>query len=407
MSEAGASQPPSSATAPLRWIVPLLATQICIHLVMAGARLAVPLATLNLGGTTAQVGVLLALFSAASVFLALPAGRYADRHGVRRPVQIAVLLAVLGAGAMAAYPAVWMLVFAAVGTGVAVNFGLVAVQRHAGRRAAAEERKAVFSWLAIGPALSNFLGPVLAGFLFDHLGVRWCFAVLAAIPLASLLLVRFTQDDEPAAPGNRNAVGNEPAWELLADPGVRRLFFVNWLLSMSWDVHTFVVPLLGHDKGLSASVIGLVMGGFALTVTLVRVVIPFIAARMDERRVLVLSMLFTGLIFAAYPFSTGAWTMGALSCLLGMALGCVQPMILSALHTLTPEHRHGEALGLRLMLLNASGTVMPMVFGSVGAAAGVSLVFWLAGAAVAAGARSAQRLSLEGAGRRPPPDEPA
>ena len=44
------------------------------------------------------------------------------------------------------------------------------------------------------------------------------------------------------------------------DPGLRRLLFVNWLLSSSWDVHSFAVPVLGHGRGYNASTIGLVLG---------------------------------------------------------------------------------------------------------------------------------------------------
>ena len=52
-------------------------------------------------------------------------------------------------------------------------------------------------------------------------------------------------------------------WDLLLAPGLRRLLLVNWLLSSSWDVHSFLVPILGHERGFSASAIGLVLGVFA------------------------------------------------------------------------------------------------------------------------------------------------
>jgi predicted MFS family arabinose efflux permease len=42
-----------------------------------------------------------------------------------------------------------------------------------------------------------------------------------------------------------------------------------------------------------------------------------------------------------------AITMGMCSVLLGLALGMVQPMVMSMLHQITPEHRHGEAVGMR------------------------------------------------------------
>jgi MFS family permease len=84
--------------------------------------------------------------------------------------------------------------------------------------------------------------------------------------------------------------------------------------------------------------------------------------------------------------------MGLCSVLLGLVLGMVQPMIMSTLHQITPAHRQGEALGLRLMSINASSVLMPMVFGAAGAVAGVSPVFWVVGAAVGWGSRAAWRL---------------
>ncbi len=60
---------------------------------------------------------------------------------------------------------------------------------------------------------------------------------------------------------------------------------------------------------------------------------------------------------------------------------------MSTLHHITPEHRHGEALALRLMAINASSVAMPMLFGALGAAIGVSGVFWVMGAVAALGMR--------------------
>jgi len=89
-----------------------------------------------------------------------------------------------------------------------------------------------------------------------------------------------------------------------------------------------------------------------------------------------------------------ALAMGVCSIFLGFALGTVQPMIMSMLHQITPETRHGEALGLRLMVINASSVAMPILFGSAGAIAGVAIVFWVTGAAVGLGARAAWGLKV-------------
>jgi sugar phosphate permease len=104
------------------------------------------------------------------------------------------------------------------------------------------------------------------------------------------------------------------------------------------------------------------------------------------------AMLFTAAVFAVYPFVTTAWMMGLCAVLLGLALGSVQPMIMSTLHHITPHDRHGEAIALRSMTINFSSATMPLMFGVAGAALGAASLFWVMGAAVAAGSFQARRL---------------
>jgi len=108
-----------------------------------------------------------------------------------------------------------------------------------------------------------------------------------------------------------------------------------------------------------------------------------------EWAVIMAAMLTTALLFGVYPLLQGPWAMGLCSVLAGFALGSVQPMIMSTLHQITPHDRHGEALGLRLMTINASSVLMPMLFGSAGALVGVGSVFWASGLLVGAGSKLA------------------
>lgn len=374
----------------------LILAQICLHACMAGTRMAAPLLALREGYSPAAVGVLLALFALTQVFLALPAGRFADRHGLRRPISYSVFAAVLGAGAAVAFPVFPVLCLAALLTGGATGAAVISLQRHVGRAAVgALELRQVFSWLSIGPAVSNFIGPFSAGLLIDHVGsmpgstsgYRAAFLLMAILPLASWFLVRKTRELPPviAASG-----GPQPrAWDLLRQATFRRLLLVNWFLSSCWDVHTFVVPVLGFERGISASVIGTILGAFAVAAALIRMAMPLVAAHLREWKVLAVSMLMTAVLFGIYPLMHSAIGMGLCSILLGFSLGMVQPMVMSMLHQITPEARHGEALGLRLMAINASSVLMPMLFGSAGALIGIAGVFWATGAMVGAGARAA------------------
>lgn len=100
-----------------------------------------------------------------------------------------------------------MLCLAALLTGGASGAVVIAVQRHAGRVTHdAVALKKVFSWLAIGPAISNFIGPFSTGLLIDHanfggegstMGYRVAFGLLALVPVLAWSWVRHTQELPP------------------------------------------------------------------------------------------------------------------------------------------------------------------------------------------------------------------
>jgi MFS family permease len=379
-----------------RELARLILAQICLHACMAGTRLAAPLLALREGYSPAAVGVLLALFALTQVFLALPAGRFADRRGLQLPIKLSVVAAVIGAGAAVAFPVFPVLCLAALLTGGATGVAVISLQRHVGRAAnGAVQLRQVFSWLSIGPAVSNFIGPFAAGLLIDHagsahgslFGYRAAFLLMALLPLASWFLVRATQELPPVSAPVSSV--KPKAWDLMRQTDFRRLMLINWALSSCWDVHTFVVPVLGFERGISASVIGSILGAFAIAAALVRSAMPYLAVHLKEFKVLTFSMLMTMVLFGVYPLMQSALAMGLCSVLLGLSLGCVQPMIMSMLHQMTPVHRHGEALGLRLMAINGSSVLMPMLFGWAGALVGIGAVFWVAGTAVGFGARLA------------------
>jgi MFS family permease len=377
----------------------LILGQLCMHACMAGLRMAAPLSLLRAGQSEVSVGPVLALFSLGSVLSALPAGRLSDRHGYHLPVRIAVISCTLaglfallsqrlGAGG---YVAVCAAGFFA---GAGANTGLITILRSAGKGARdATEMKRVFSWLGIAPALSNFVGPLTAGVLIDRHGFSAAFLALTCLPLGTLVASAFV----PREPVRMEAPKEQKrrVWDLLATPLLQRLLLVNWFMSASWDVHSFLVPVLGYQRGLSASAIGSVLGAFALAVTLVRLLIPLLGRRASDAQVLMSALSLVTAAFAAYPFTRGVVSMIACAVLLGFALGASQPMVMTTLHRITPKERHGEALGLRSMAMNTSSAILPLGFGVAGVALGTAGLFWFMAMLTAGGVLVARRLDRE------------
>jgi MFS family permease len=368
-------------------LLALIACQIGLHACTQGVRMAAPLQALHDGRGAWAVGVLMAFFALLPALLALHAGRMADRHGYHRPVRVAAALSLVGAASAGLSGHYVVLCLAGAFCGAGSGFGMIAIQRTAGRLARDRtERVRIFSWVALAPAIAGLIGPLLAGELIDHLGFRAAFGALALLPAATLLIARAVprETGRVAAPST-DAPRARPAWELLRAAPFRQLLLVNWLVSASWDVFGFALPILGHQRGMSASELGAVMFAYAAASMGVRVVIALVAHRLSRNAMMVGALAATAAVFAAFPLLHGVAAMCVCAAVLGLALGAVQPAILASVHDASPADRHGEALALRSLTVHVSMAAMPLLFGAAGAALGAGTLFWIMAAALATG----------------------
>lgn len=369
----------------------LIATMICVHACMATTRVTAALWVLQQGYGEAALGMLMSLFAVAPIVLSLWAGRLADRHGFHRPMGVGVAMAFVGALLALLVPQLWAISTGCLLCGGAVAVAAVALQREAGLMAEEPgELKKIFSWMALGPAMSNAVSPILAGLLIDHVGMWAAFAFATALPVVAWLLARKVPPNPPAV--LTKSFRERAAWDLFRLPAYRRLLLVNLALSAGWDAHSFVVPVVGHDRGLSASSIGLVLGSFAVAATVVRLAIVRFADDIDEARAVRAAMMLAMLTFVAYAWLPGTFGLMCGSALLGVALGSVQPMILAMLHRATPPERHGQALGLRMLTVNGATVAMPMGFGMLAAATALAAPMWVMAAALLAALWPARKL---------------
>jgi MFS family permease len=103
--------------------------------------------------------------------------------------------------------------------------------------------------------------------------------------------------------------------------------------------------------------------------------------------------------YVLFPLVTMVPLLASIAFLLGLGLGATQPSIMSLIYATAPAGRAAEAVGVRTVVLNASHTVLPLLFGGVGAALGLVPVFWSMAAALAAGGWFSNRRRLARRGR--------
>ena len=349
---------------------------ILSHGAFTSSRMTVSLYALKLDASPFTIGMLMSAYALLPMLVSLSAGRLIDRLGPRIPLLWGSGLLLGGILLPFLWPGLPSLFVAATVIGSGFMLVHMVVNNLIGGYGKPENRAANFSWLALGFSVSGFSGPLVAGFSIDWLGPVNTFLVLAgfgALALAGAFwqregLIRHAMPRQPAS--------GQSVFDLVRDRRLRGILIVSGLLSMGWDLFTFVMPIHCSKIGLSASTTGIVMGAFGVATFVVRMLLPVISRRLKEWQVITTALFISGFAYCLFPFVTSVTLLMALSFLLGVGLGSSQPMIMSLLFEASPPGRQGEVVGMRTTVLNTSSTALPLMFGALGSALGMTPVFW-------------------------------
>lgn len=382
----------------------IIAFTVLTHTAFTSARMTTSLYALSNGASAFTVGVAMALFALVPALLAVRAGRWLDQVGSYRPMLLGASLMTAGALLPAVFPYrtadIAPLLVAAALLGTGFMYLQMTVQNLVGLAADPSRRPAAFSMLALGFSTSGLVSPIASGFLIDGIGHRATFAVIFGLLATALALLVSQRHRFPPHEAPEHVAVATNTFDLLRHPELRAVLVVSGLVSMAWDVQSFLIPIYGISIGLSASQIGLVLGAYGAATFVIRLAMPALARRYHEWQVLLFTLVAAALAFGLMPLFDSMAPLMAVAFLLGLGLGSAQPNVMSLLHDRSPHGRVGEALGLRTTIMNSSQVTLPLVLGAFGSVLGAAAGFWLMAIALAGGGWSAkQRLKAEEARR--------
>jgi len=355
---------------------------ILLHLTYAGMRMLMSLYALELGATAFTVGLLMSVLAAAPMLFVVSWGRYVDRVGVQRPMLLGTVGVLTAALCGFAVPRLEMFFVSSALAGLGFILYHLAVNQIAGLLGRPEDRTRNFTVLALAFSTSTFIAPIITGYAIEWLGHRATFLFLSGTSLITLATLLLKTVNVPRQRLAMRATGRKSIRDLLGIPVLLRVLVVSGLLSMAWDLFSFVMPIHGSRLGLPASTIGLVLGCFGSAIFVVRLLLPFIIHRLSEWKILIGAMFLAGGTLAVFPLVKDVSVLMVLSFVLGVGLGGTQPMIMALLYDTAPAGRASEAVGVRTLLLNFSQAGIPLVFGALGAALGMAPIFWSMGVAL-------------------------
>ena len=350
---------------------------LCVlnHACFSGSRMVMSLYALELGASPFSIGVLMALYAVCPLFLAIYAGRMADRLGPRGPMLVGTAGMGLAMLLPPLFPGLTSLYLSALLIGSSFHFFFVSVHGTTGGVGGPENRARNYALVSLGFSAAGLIGPFTTGFAIDHLGHLNTYRLLALFTVGPMLLMWLKPGFLPKATKRAADAAQHRVLDLWRMPKLRGAFIASGILSAAWDLFQFYFPIYGHSIGLSASVIGSVLATFALATFMVRTILPAWSKRAGEATILVYGIFTCAGAFVLFPFFTNPWFLAGAAFILGLGVGSGQPMSMSLIYALAPTGRASEAAGLRVMVNNVAHLGIPLLFGSVGAAFGFVPVF--------------------------------
>ena len=356
-----------------------------------GARVVLALYALELGAPAASVGIIGGLLFLFPLLLSWPIGAMADRRGARGILLFASTCSGLSLLIPFFLRDLTALYGAAALNGLALSFYHVTLQSTIGTLSKPDERARNFSNFSITGSVTNFIGPLIAGFAIDHSGHAAACVVIAVPSLigAGLVVARGRafprgRPDAPAAAGGAHMLADRKVWAMLA---------VSGLVQLGTDLFSFFLPIYGHNNGLSASAIGAVLATLAVASFIVRMFLARLVKTVSTEKLLAAALFMGTLGFSLIPFFTHPFAIAGVAFIFGLGMGLGIPLTVILMFSRSTEGRSGETLGLRLTFNNFVRVAGPIVFGAVGTALGVPVVFWLIGALMASGCLTMLRQS--------------
>lgn len=358
------------------------------QMIISGTKPVITLYASQTGASPASIGLLVSAFSLLPAFLAVHIGKWIDRYGVK-------LLVLCGGSALfvsmvlpVLLPYLPVFIISQAILGMAFTIQAVALQKRAGSvKAGMDQRIAMFSLYA---SLGAMLGPLLGTFLYERSGFAFTYGANALLCLVALgagvAVSRQTWNEQEAESiGSAEGADSGSVWGMLRQRELRNAVITSGLAISGKEIFAAYFPLMGEQMGMSPSAIGVLLSVMGATAMAVRFSQNRLVLRFGRGHVLTWSLYISGLIYIITPGVSWLAVLAVLIGVLGGSLGLGQPLSLAYAIQASPPERRGEVLGMRITFNRVSQMIIPALFGGIGGAAGLPVIFLASGAMLLVG----------------------
>lgn len=350
--------------------------------------LIVPLWALDIGASAFWIGMAIAMRAALAMVFSIQTGAVMDRLGARK---VSITLGTIGALLVPLYPllpSIGGMISLQIVVGFLHLTCWIGAQALVGRlTAGAPEMMGRFSFLA---TLGNFLGPLLAGLAWEHLGPWGAFLMVSIWSFAFVLTVAAVPKSIDTGAAQKASLNDLiPRWAhyaagfgLLRVPMVAYVIIVSAVLAGTYAMrHTFLAVYLESIE-FTGGEIGFIVGSIALSGSVAGLMVGRLSRWIEPHWLVLVGTALATVTFCLAPLFSGFWSLWAIACATGVCSGTAFPMILSVLTRSAGTDQQGISVGLRATMNRTASLTVPVLMGAIVGATSLATGFFAMGAII-------------------------
>lgn len=340
------------------------------------------------GKSAAAIGLIIGAKHILPILLAIHGGALMDRFGARSVMIACLMLAVV---TLPLFPWVgWIpfVVMLQVIAGFGSSMGWLGAQTLFGQLMRRDHMYA--GRFAFALRVGGFLGPPLAGLVWDNLGVGSSFLFLGLWALGAVLMALLVPKNAAGAPiraQKARLADMIPRWadyraafRLASIPAMSVVLMITVVRISASSVQDSFYPLYLTTVGFTATQIGLLMTISSATAAASSLSIGWITQYARPMWVLIISAGWSVVLITITPLLPSFTMLAIAAALRGLSMGVSQPLMMSMLIGAAGQGSQGKGAALRTTANRVAAAITPILMGAIAAFTGLGNSFFVVGA---------------------------
>lgn len=343
----------------------------------------------SLNASMLEIGLITACYSLAPLILAVFAGRYIDKAGEKIPIFVGSLGILLSLSLPFFSQSIIILYISQLLLGGSQLMAILAIQNGVAKSTTHANRDQAIGSFSLFSSIGMLLGPILGGYAAEHFGFQIAYAILAVLPLFSMILILFMKSDSKQnKSGGKNSSSSFK--ELFAIPALRKSILVSMIILSALDIFYVYFPLYAQSIGMSLSQIGWILAFQAGANSIVRIFMPKLVLYFGRVNILWVFMLIGAISYGTIPLLQSFPQLLFMAIILGTGLGVTQPLTIILSYNTAPSGQTAEVLGIRLASNRLAQTIVPFIFAILSNVVGLGFIFFIKSVLLIGGALTAR-----------------